>query len=138
MGGRVGLGITTLLTIMFLLGSVNMSLPRVSYAKAIDWYLIVSFVFVFLVLFECIIVYVVRQRKRSREESGRDRSLDLEEGKTEVRECFGVGIIKQTVKLIFHGLASLDNFLIDCLVGGCSYSCENKSAYEPCRSPNRQ
>lgn len=84
MGGRVGLGITTLLTIMFLLGSVNMSLPRVSYAKAIDWYLIVSFVFVFLVLFECIIVYVVR--KRSREESGRDKSLDLEEGKTEVRE----------------------------------------------------
>lgn len=83
MGGRVGLGITTLLTIMFLLGSVNMSLPRVSYAKAIDWYLIVSFVFVFLVLFECIIVYVVRQRKRSREESGRDRSLDLEEGKRE-------------------------------------------------------
>ncbi|PFX20131.1 Gamma-aminobutyric acid receptor subunit beta-3 [Stylophora pistillata] len=83
MGGRVGLGITTLLTIMFLLGSVNMSLPRVSYAKAIDWYLIVSFVFVFLVLFECIIVYVFCQRKRSREESGRDRSLELEEGKTE-------------------------------------------------------
>ena len=63
MGGRVGLGITTILTIMFLLGSVNMSLPRVSYPKAIDWYLIGSFLFVFLVLVECILVYILRRRK---------------------------------------------------------------------------
>ena len=62
-GGRVGLGITTILTIMFLLGSVNMSLPRVSYPKAIDWYLIGSFLFVFLVLVECVFVYILRRRK---------------------------------------------------------------------------
>lgn len=63
MGGRVGLGITTILTIMFLLGSVNMSLPRVSYPKAIDWFLIGSFLMVFLVLVECIIVYILRPNK---------------------------------------------------------------------------
>ncbi len=80
MGGRVGLGITTLLTIMFLLGSVNTALPRVSYAKAIDWYLIVSFLFVFLVLVECILVYILRPKKQASK-----KSVDLEQGMTEVR-----------------------------------------------------
>ena len=84
MGGRVGLGITTLLTIMFLLGSVNTALPRVSYAKAIDWYLIVSFLFVFLVLLECILVYILRPRNKQLKEKMGDKLTDLEEGMTEV------------------------------------------------------
>ena len=50
-------GITTILTIVFLLGSANASLPRVSYAKAIDWYLIVSFAFIFAALVECMLVF---------------------------------------------------------------------------------
>lgn len=84
MGGRVGLGITTLLTIMFLLGSVNSALPRVSYAKAIDWYLIVSFLFVFLVLLECILVYILRPRnKQSKDQTGVNYA-DLEGGMSEV------------------------------------------------------
>ena len=78
MGGRVGLGITTLLTIMFLLGSVNMSLPRVSYPKAIDWYLIGSFLFVFLVLMECILVYILRPRKPQRKNSNQKKGNGLE------------------------------------------------------------
>ena len=78
MGGRVGLGITTILTIMFLLGSVNMSLPRVSYPKAIDWYLIGSFLFVFLVLVECILVYILRPRNRDSKKSVQRKDLDLE------------------------------------------------------------
>lgn len=84
MGGRVGLGITTLLTIMFLLGSVNSALPRVSYAKAIDWYLMVSFLFVFLVLFECILVYILRPRGRQSKDQTGIKSVDLEEGMAEV------------------------------------------------------
>ena len=78
MGGRVGLGITTLLTIMFLLGSVNMSLPRVSYPKAIDWYLIGSFLFVFLVLMECILVYILRPRKPQRKNGNQKMDNGLE------------------------------------------------------------
>ena len=78
MGGRVGLGITTLLTIMFLLGSVNMSLPRVSYPKAIDWYLIGSFLFVFLVLMECILVYILRPRKPQRKNGNQNMVNGLE------------------------------------------------------------
>ena len=57
-GNRMALGITTILTIMFLLGSLNGNLPKVSYPKALDWYLLVSFSFVFLSLIECMIVYV--------------------------------------------------------------------------------
>ena len=59
MGNRMALGITTILTIMFLLGSLNGTMPRVSYPKALDWYLLVSFAFAFLSLVECMIVFVV-------------------------------------------------------------------------------
>ena len=58
MGNRVTLGITAILTIMFLLGSLNGNLPKVSYPKALDWYLLVSFSFVFLTLIECTIVFL--------------------------------------------------------------------------------
>ena len=57
MGNRMALGITTILTIMFLLGSLNGTLPKVSYPKALDWYLLMSFLFVFLSLVECMIVF---------------------------------------------------------------------------------
>ena len=57
-GDRLTLGITAILTIMFLLGSLNGNLPKVSYPKALDWYLLVSFSFVFLTLIECTIVFL--------------------------------------------------------------------------------
>ena len=58
-GNRMALGITTILTTMFLLGSLNGNLPKVSYPKALDWYLLVSFIFVFLSLIECTIVFLL-------------------------------------------------------------------------------
>ncbi|XP_068713721.1 gamma-aminobutyric acid receptor subunit alpha-1-like isoform X2 [Montipora foliosa] len=58
-GNRMALGITTILTIMFLLGSLNGNLPQVSYAKTLDWYLLVSFSFVFLSLIESTTVYIL-------------------------------------------------------------------------------
>ena len=58
-GNRMALGITTILTIMFLLGSLNSNLPQVSYAKTLDWYLLVSFSFVFLSLIESTTVYIL-------------------------------------------------------------------------------
>ena len=66
-GNRMALGITTILTIMFLLGSLNGNLPKVSYPKALDWYLLVSFSFVFLSLIECMIVYVYSSKADSHE-----------------------------------------------------------------------
>ena len=59
MGNRMALGITTILTIMFLMGSINAAMPRVSYPKALDWYLMISFTLVFMSLIECTLVFVL-------------------------------------------------------------------------------
>ena len=58
-GNRMTLGTTVILTIMFLLGSLNGNLPKVSYPKVVDWYLLVSLSFVLLSLLKSIIVYVL-------------------------------------------------------------------------------
>ena len=47
---RLSLGLTTVLTITLFVVAVNESLPKVTYVKAIDVYLLVSFGFVFLAL----------------------------------------------------------------------------------------
>lgn len=44
---RVALGITTVLTMTTLISSARASLPKVSYVKAIDWYLLLCLIFVF-------------------------------------------------------------------------------------------
>ena len=67
-GNRMALGITTILTIMFLLGSLNGNLPKVSYPKALDWYLLVSFSFVFLSLIECLVVYVLLKQAKKHDQ----------------------------------------------------------------------
>ncbi|XP_048578840.1 gamma-aminobutyric acid receptor alpha-like isoform X2 [Nematostella vectensis] len=61
---RVGLSITTVLTICYMLGSVNSNLPRVSYLKAIDYFLLLSFGFIFLTLVEYVFVLKYAKRKR--------------------------------------------------------------------------
>ena len=49
---RVGLGVTTVLTMVTLMGSVNRSLPKISYMKALDVYLAFCFWMVFGALLE--------------------------------------------------------------------------------------
>lgn len=61
---RVGLSITTVLTICYMLGSVNSNLPRVSYLKAIDYFLLLSFGFIFLTLVEYVVVLKYTRRKK--------------------------------------------------------------------------
>ena len=49
---RVGLGVTTVLTMTTLINSVNTALPKISYMKSIDIYLFVCFFMVFGALIE--------------------------------------------------------------------------------------
>lgn len=61
-GDRGALGITTLLTEVFLLQYTNDAMPRVSYMKAADLFLIVSFAFTFMALIESVIVYNFKRK----------------------------------------------------------------------------
>ena len=76
-GERLSLGVTTILTIVFLLGSSNSTMPRVSYAKAIDWYLLGSFIFVFSTLVTDLLVYRFRSKEESRkkEQEGKEKKV---------------------------------------------------------------
>ena len=53
---RVALSITTILTSILLKGNVNRDMPKVSYMKAVDYFLLTSFGFIFAALIEFIIV----------------------------------------------------------------------------------
>lgn len=53
---RTAICVTTILTLITMLGIVNANMPRVSYIKALDQYLFVSFLFVLMSLLEYILV----------------------------------------------------------------------------------
>ena len=56
-GDRLAIGVTLILTMIFLLGYVNGSLPKVSYIKAIDWYMISALLLISMSLVETVFVY---------------------------------------------------------------------------------
>jgi len=74
---RVALGITTVLTMTTISTGVRSSLPRISYVKAIDIYLVMCFVFVFAALLEYAAVnytyWGARAKKKKKEKKLRDK-----------------------------------------------------------------
>jgi hypothetical protein len=61
---RVALGITTALTMVTISGSARAGLPRVSYVKAIDWYLLICLLFVFGAMLEYTLVSICYVKTR--------------------------------------------------------------------------
>ena len=81
-GERIGLGITSVLTLVFLMDSINNKLPKVSYVKSIDIYLIGCFMYVFTVVIETVIAFRFHKRAMQKEED-QDLQQQLTEGKPE-------------------------------------------------------
>ena len=71
---RVGLGVTTVLTMTTLINSVNAALPKISYMKSIDIYMFVCFFMVFGALIEYACVGYTDKRIKLR----KDRFLALQ------------------------------------------------------------
>lgn len=69
LSARIALGITTVLTMTTLTNSARASLPKVSYVKSIEWFLILCFLYVFasLVEYACVSFEVNRKVKRGLE-----------------------------------------------------------------------
>ncbi|XP_061387949.1 gamma-aminobutyric acid receptor subunit beta-like [Musca vetustissima] len=73
---RVALGITTVLTMTTISTGVRSSLPRISYVKAIDIYLVMCFVFVFAALLEYAAVNYTYWGKRAKKKVKRGKDGD--------------------------------------------------------------
>lgn len=60
---RLALEVTMILSIVFLLGNSNNSLPHLSYAKASDLFITVSFGFIFMALLQTMLTYHLETKK---------------------------------------------------------------------------
>lgn len=81
---RVGLGVTTVLTMVTLMGSVNSSLPKISYMKALDIYLAFCFCMVFGALLEYATVSYSGKRIKMNQKRLEEFQRNVEEMRTDL------------------------------------------------------
>ncbi|KAM7427597.1 hypothetical protein ABFA07_021284 [Porites harrisoni] len=79
-GDRAGLGITTVLTEIFLLQFSSQGMPKVSYMKAAELYVVVSFAFIFMALLESALAFKASYWSFKRNEQGKEREEKGDKG----------------------------------------------------------
>lgn len=98
-------GITTVLTMTTISNGVRQSLPRISYVKAIDIYLVMCFVFVFAALLEYAAVNYTYWGARAKKKAKklRERSMRYTERNTEDNQACEVSQLVHSMQawLIF-------------------------------------
>ncbi|CAH3030728.1 unnamed protein product [Porites evermanni] len=72
-GDRAGLGITTVLTEIFLLQFSSQGMPKVSYMKAAELYVVVSFGFIFMALLESALAFKASYLSIERNKQAKER-----------------------------------------------------------------
>ncbi|XP_023343634.1 gamma-aminobutyric acid receptor subunit beta [Eurytemora carolleeae] len=97
---RVGLGVTTVLTMTTLMASVNAALPKISYMKSIDIYLEVCFFMVFGALIEYAMVGYTDKRIQLRKNRFLSMQKVLEEKRQEAVKQIEIQNALETAELI--------------------------------------
>ncbi|XP_034246730.1 LOW QUALITY PROTEIN: gamma-aminobutyric acid receptor subunit beta-like [Thrips palmi] len=90
---RVALGITTVLTMTTISTGVRSSLPRISYVKAIDIYLVMCFVFVFAALLEYAAVNYTYWGARAKKKTTKDKQDEkraAQAANVSTKDCFSL------------------------------------------------
>eukprot|EP00794_Sanderia_malayensis_P019259 gene19259-21187_t len=85
-GDRITVGLTLFLTMIFLHGYANTSLPRVSYIKSVDLFMVVSLLEILLILVESLVVtnmYVRKKKKEAKRRRNRSFHFYLQSEKPE-------------------------------------------------------
>lgn len=94
---RVALGITTVLTMTTISTGVRSSLPRISYVKAIDIYLVMCFVFVFAALLEYAAVNYTYWGARAKKKSKKNKEAEKKVSSEYYYECWRNKLISREI-----------------------------------------
>ena len=112
-GNRLTVGVTTILTIMFLLGHSNSSVPKMSYVKAMDVYLLSSFAFIFFSLVETVLCWRFDSEQVELKEKKKVSALKRKYSTTIVTRDIVSGNAAKVIVLCFcSGLANMCSFTV--------------------------
>ena len=111
-GDRITIGVTLFLTMMFLHGYANTSLPRVSYVKMVDLFMVVALGEILIITVESIIISKLHERYIHQEEKRNEGmpTLGKMNAVSNSQTVFSYMLIQFIVAGLFYFLDYLFNF----------------------------